>query len=331
MLGRHATAAQLERTIRSYRRCAPCSLDDANAVRAMRHLDCRWDDDGFLSVRGRLAPEEGALVVQALEAARQTLRDAAHTPNGRSDVSAETDTHAATGADALAFIAETALAGGLRSRPGGSRTELVVHVDADSLVAGDEHADGICHIEAGTSLHPEAARRLGCDASLVRVIERDGRPLSVGRRRRTVPAALRRALTMRERGCRFPGCGRTYGLDAHHVKHWAHGGETKLSNLVQLCRRHHRLVHEEGYSVQTEAAGFTFRDRDGRVIPQVLPAPPGRESRVREANRTHAPNIDRETCMPISRGERMDHAMAVDGLLAADGAFTDAPARASPR
>jgi hypothetical protein len=76
----------------------------------------------------------------------------------------------------------------------------------------------------------------------------DGSILDVGRRRRTLGPALRRALEYRDRGCRFPGCGLRF-TDAHHVRHWADGGETKLGNLVLLCRYHHRLVHEEGWKV----------------------------------------------------------------------------------
>ena len=320
MLGEHATAAQLEETVRKYRRCTAASLEEANAAHERRHLCCNWDDDGFLSIRGRLAPEEGAVVMQALELARETLRTGMRTPNGQADVSAETEPHETTKADALALMAETLLAGGAKERNGGARTELVVHVDADTL-ASDGDPGGSCHVEGGGSLHPEAARRLGCDAGLVRIVERDGRPLSVGRKRRTVSPALRRALAARDHGCRFPGCNRRRGIDAHHVQHWAHGGETKLANLVQLCRRHHRLLHERGYSVEAGAAGFVFRDRNGRAIPNVPRAPDGNEARIRSANQIQAPTIDPTTCMPIAGGERMDYAMTIDGLMATDCHF----------
>jgi hypothetical protein len=123
----------------------------------------------------------------------------------------------------------------------------VVHVDAAAL-AGDD--DGACQLEHGTALHPETARRLGCDASLVRIVERDGRPLSVGRRTRSVSPALRRALKSRDPICRFPGCDRRRFLHAHHLDHWASGGRTDLSNLVRLCSHHHRLVHEGGYRIE---------------------------------------------------------------------------------
>ena len=85
----------------------------------------------------------------------------------------------------------------------------------------------------------------------------DGEVLGVGRKTRTIPPALRRALESRDRGCRFPGCGLRF-TDAHHIVHWADGGETKLGNCLLLCRSHHRRVHEEGYQVCS--------DRDGRVV-----------------------------------------------------------------
>lgn len=108
----------------------------------------------------------------------------------------------------------------------------------------------LSHLEDGTRISAETSRRLSCDAGVVKVVRGpDGDVLNVGRRTRTVPPALRRALEVRDRGCRFPGCGLRF-TDAHHVEHWAHGGETKLENLILLCRFHHRLVHEEGWRVE---------------------------------------------------------------------------------
>jgi hypothetical protein len=98
----------------------------------------------------------------------------------------------------------------------------------------------------GAVLGPETARRLACDASLTRVvIDPDSQPLDVGRRTRLIPAAIRTALVVRDRGCTYPGCDRgPQWTDAHHVRHWSDGGTTSLDNLVLLCRQHHRTVHE---------------------------------------------------------------------------------------
>jgi hypothetical protein len=169
---------------------------------------------------------------------------------------------APTNAEALVLMAETLLASGPAERSAADSYQVVVHVDADSLGA----ADGAGQLDDGSPLHPETARRLACDASVVRILERDGRPLSVGRRTRTVPPALRRALQSRDRCCRFPGCTQRRFLHAHHIDHWAHGGPTELDNLVHLCRFHHRLVHEGGYTLE----------RSGRraSLPPARRAPP---------------------------------------------------------
>ncbi len=119
----------------------------------------------------------------------------------------------------------------------------------------------------------ETARRIACDAGKVRITHRSGQILSVGRKTRTIPPPIRRALEFRDQGCRFPGCTSKH-CDAHHIVHWADGGETKLSNLVLLCRRHHRLLHEGGFSVRmSEAGAVQFFQRRGRPLEQ-RPAPP---------------------------------------------------------
>jgi 5-methylcytosine-specific restriction endonuclease McrA len=101
----------------------------------------------------------------------------------------------------------------------------------------------------------------------------DGRLVEIGARTRTIPPALRRALYHRDRGCRFPGCGVRIA-EGHHIRHWARGGPTTLSNLAMLCRRHHRAGHEEGYQIVREANGaLTFRRPNGWSIPDV-PDPP---------------------------------------------------------
>ena len=105
----------------------------------------------------------------------------------------------------------------------------------------------------------ETARRIACDAGKVRITHRSGQILSVGRKTRTIPPPIRRALEFRDQGCRFPGCTSKH-CDAHHIVHWADSGETKLSNLVLLCRRHHRRLHEGGFSVSSAA-----REREVRA------------------------------------------------------------------
>jgi len=122
----------------------------------------------------------------------------------------------------------------------------------------------------------------------------------VGRKTRAVPPAIRRALRLRDRGCRFPGCTHTRHVDAHHVRHWADGGETKLSNLVELCSAHHRLLHEGGYGLRvTDDGALVFTRPDGERIPDV-PRPlvlSGDPVAVLMAGH-HRPGVSAETFRP---------------------------------
>ena len=89
---------------------------------------------------------------------------------------------------------------------------------------------------------------------------------------------MQRALRSRGHGCRFPGCTHDRFVDAHHIRHWANGGETSLDNLTLLCRRHHRLVHEGGFGVERIAAGaLRFTRPDGRVIAEHPRLPDARD------------------------------------------------------
>jgi hypothetical protein len=111
---------------------------------------------------------------------------------------------------------------------------------------------------------------LTCDCSLVTVIEdEDGNPLDVGRKRRTVTTALKRALWSRDRGCTFPGCRNKRYVEAHHIRHWANGGATRVENLALLCSQHHTLLHEGGFSIRRGDDGeIRFARGDGRLIPR---------------------------------------------------------------
>ena len=137
-------------------------------------------------------------------------------------------------ADAMGLLAETALHHGIDPGSPADRYQVVVHVDAPVLK--DPDAPGQSALEDGARVSAETSRRLACDASRVVMRHgRDGRVVEVAARTRTIPPALRRALHHRDRGCRFPGCGSRFG-QGHHIRHWAHGGPTKLSNLAMLCR-----------------------------------------------------------------------------------------------
>ena len=168
-------------------------------------------------------------------------------------------------ADALAWMAERMFESGDAPALAPDRHEIVVHVEADVLADGRA---GRCEIEHRTAIAAETARRLCCDAGIVPVVDgANGEPLSVGRRTRSIPPSVRRALASHDRGCRFPGYPATHRLHGHHVKHWANGGETSLDNLILLCPTHHRLVHEGGFDVQRlDDGGFRSTNPPGLAI-----------------------------------------------------------------
>lgn len=323
-LARHATAAQLDRIVRAARRVSAAEADEAQRKSYVRW---HWDDaDGCLRLDAKLPPEDGALFLRALEAARDTLhqeRAAESTEREGGSAEPQAPPPSPTNAESLVALAEAALARPPTGIPGGERYQVLVHVDAATLATDEPGAracgPGECAIADGPGISPETARRLSCDASLVRVVERDGVPLSVGRRTRTIPPALRRALLARDGRCQFPGCERRRFVDAHHIVHWAHGGETKLGNLVLVCRHHHRLLHEGGYTLTTDHRGRRrFRRPDGAPIPEapLVPANAGLEP---------APGSTM-----TGSGEGMDLRACVDAVLAASATAPAARGAGAP-
>ena len=170
--------------------------------------------------------------------------------------------------------------------------------------------------DGGIRVGQETARRIACDAATVTLQHGpDGGVLDVGRRTRTVSPALRRALAARDGQCRFPGC-EARRCDAHHVRHWADGGETALANLVLLCRRHHRAVHEEGFRVHVDGGAIGFLRPDGRPLPEAPDAPDWEGPALAPVDRRLADaglGIDAETA-PRWQGEPLDVGWAIDVL-----------------
>src|SRR5436853_1287897 len=321
-VGRAGTAEHVERIVRGWRRVDRLAEAKETARRhTSRALHVYQDENGMVVIRGPLAPEVGAALIQALTAAREALYQKAHAQNvsagtSGADVSTEPPTMPQQQADALALVAETALHHGIDPGAPGERYQVVVHVDTPVLADAD--APGQSVLDDGAHVSAETSQRLACDAS--RVVMRhdpDGRILEVGARTRTIPPALRRALHHRDRGCRFPGCGLRFG-QGHHIRHWAHGGPTTLSNLTMLCRRHHRAVHEEGYQVERQPDGeLRFRRPDGRPLPesQALPAVAADPVGMLRARHEECElNIHARTAMPGWLGERLDVGWAMDVL-----------------
>jgi hypothetical protein len=217
----------------------------------------------MLIVRGRLPPELGAVLQRALEAAADRLRqESDHTASAGTFL--DEVTPGQRRADALVRVAECALSAGLDRGTAGDRYQVVVHVDAATLhrrvrpPVPDDAGQAVVELnDAAVDVSAETAQRIACDVSVVVMHHgANGAVLDVGRKTRTIPAAIRRALAARDSRCQFPGC-TARRCDGHHITHWAAGGPTRLDNLILLCRRHHRVVHEDGYRV--------VRDRDGTV------------------------------------------------------------------
>ena len=360
------TAVHVEQVTRAWRR-VDRAAEIAEDGRRHLHRELRtWvDDDGMVVIRGRLAPEVGAAVLRALDAASEQLRtEAADAPEEDAPEASSEQRRA----DALGRVAEAALSAQLDPGTAGDRYQVVLHVDAETLARGAAAAQGADHpayVPAGTRrpadaadgsglgdadrvahggqavledagglrVSTETARRLACDAGRVVMTHgAAGQVLGVGRKTRTIPPALRRALAARDRRCRFPGC-TARRCDAHHVRHWAHGGATRLDNLVQLCRRHHRAAHEGGLQVTLDDVGAVrFTRADGRPLPEV-PEPP------RWTGAALAPvdgrlaaagiKIGPDTALPAWTGKRLDLGWALSVLwrprASPTGAASDEP------
>lgn len=322
----HGTTHHVETLVRQFRRVQEVEEQSREARQhAQRRLTYFHDDDGSLVVKLHLPAEGGALLLKALEAALAELplpgdcEDSLHVSAETSDSAfqAELPPLSARRADALVVLAESFLQHGAEALSGGDRHQIVVHVDECAL-AGRE--PGRCEHEDGPATPIETARRLACDASVVRIREDErGEPLDVGRKTRSIPPSLRRALKSRDQGCVFPGCGHRRYVDGHHIHHWAEGGETKLANLVSLCRFHHRAVHEGGMRVERlDDGAWRFTNARGESREACAPGrtlPFGDGSQLVADHRERGLAIDPRTAATRWRGERMDYGLAVEVLL----------------
>ena len=315
MIAEHGTASHVERLVRAFRRCQEAEeLSREARQQQNRGVMWRFDDDGSVVLTCRLPAETGAQMLKAIDVALE------HVPAG---TPGEKVPFSARRADALALVAESFLAHAAIETPGADRHQIVVHVAAETL---RDRTAGCCELEDGPSMAAETARRFACDASVVHLIEdKDGEPLNVGRKTRTISAPLRRLLQARDKGCRFPGCANSRYIDAHHIKHWANGGETKPSNLLSLCRFHHRAVHEGGIRIEwLDDGALRFVKQNGAPVDSVPPAftqPPGDWRHLAAGSRA-----------PLAswKGDRMDLGLGVEVLLQQTRRAQNVPAGTSP-
>jgi hypothetical protein len=334
-LALEATGAQLERLCRGYRSVLAADEAPAPEERSVRK---RLLSGGLVKVELVLSPDEADLVLRAIDRAREVHaeRQAAE-PVPPEPASAEpapveapsrppaeafsgppagvsAETPWPSRADGAVALAESFLAGHPVSGTGGDRFQVIVHLDQDVLGPDGALAGTL---EDGTHVSAETLRRVACDCGLVAA---GANELTIGRRARTIPPAIRRGLMLRDRGCVFPGCTHTRFLHGHHIRHWLHGGETSIDNLALLCTVHHHLVHEGGWKVARGADGtLVFASPAGRG----LPAEPPRErvgdilTWLGEWTGAHGVKVGPDTNMPRWDGTAPDYKLAVEALLAA--------------
>ena len=305
LFAEQTTGAQLEKICRKYSNVVRDPRPDDDERRSVRCIDLA---DGMTKFEAVMHPEDAALLMAAVERiAAERCRD----------VPAGTRPASPSRPDALVAMAEDVVRGTRRER---SPTEIVVSVSAETLYQPDADPTSVGETPDGTCLAPATVRRLACDCCVVNVVEDErGIPLSVGRRRRTLPPALKAALLRRDKTCRFPGCRARVFLQGHHLEHWVDGGKTSLDNALCLCGFHHRYVHEYNYTVEIDGIDAIFKDPFGRIVPANprLPAPPncGRATIV---ERNIDLDISAETPFLGWDGSPIDYGLAIDGLVTVD-------------
>jgi len=278
-LAKVMTMSQLRSSLKDYHYDAETEATKPKPREDDRSVSTGTDERGWWG-KIRLPADEGKVVEQALRSSHEDLleREQADTPEGD-------EVRKVTMADALVGVAESYLRQGEAAKPGSDRYQVMLHL---SPAVGD---DGTLILSAhlGVVL-PDAVRRLLlCDCTLTPVWERDGTPISMGRRTRALPRRMRKAVEHRDQGCRIPGCGRRRGLHLHHIVHWEDGGATDTSNLLSLCGFHHRLHHQGQLPISGNAdvdGGIEVLDPWGHVLdPSGTPITPARGATPAEAAR----------------------------------------------
>jgi len=334
-----ATGAQLERLCRGYRMVLERDWEPGQEERSVRQ---RRLPGGMVKLELVLEPDEADLILRAVDRAREVhaeqtrhaeqaapMAPAAQaaaislaaspssTPADRAAAERErisAETRWPSRADGVVKLAESFLSSHPVSGTGGERFQVVVHLDQDVL-GPDGSWTGT--LEDGTGVSAETLRRVACDCGLL-AVNHDGEALNIGRRARSIPPAIRRALMLRDHGCAFPGCTHTRFVHAHHIEHWLHGGQTSLDNLVMLCTFHHHLVHEGGWRVTADSDGtLSYHSPVGLWRTPWPPwehvdnAPVWLREWAEERGLSLGPELNR----PQWDGKHPDYALAVDALL----------------
>ncbi len=219
-------------------------LRDANEQHDRRYLYLSQTLDGVFYLNGRFDAESGAVVRTALDSVmKPPAADDDRMPKQRR-------------ADAWVEIARRQLDGGQLPEVGGQKPHLMVTVDMATLTK--DPGSRAAELEWSLPIPAETARRLACDAEITPILcGPESHQVEVVSSSRVIPPAMKRALTVRDKHCRFPGCDMPAAwTDGHHIKHWTDGGPTALSNLLLFCRRHHRFFHEGGWTLENAEGGL---------------------------------------------------------------------------
>ncbi len=256
-------------------------LDGEERLREQRRLHLSMTFLNMVKMDGLCDPESGDVILTAVNAvlddeAKHRSPDDVRTPSQRR-------------LDAMVEVCRRFLDRSDRPMVGGERPHVTVTVSAEMLMqpAGEVptrrgvmpvqvptvSSERLCELDHGGPVSVETARRLACDASVRRVVMAGAsEPLDVGRQTRVISPALRRAVILRDRHCQVPGCNRpARWCDVHHIKHWADGGETSMTNTALLCRRHHRMIHLGQFRMSLEDGRLLFRRPDGSVLERAPP------------------------------------------------------------
>jgi hypothetical protein len=308
----HGTATHVDRIVAGHRTVTR-NADPDRARRQLRRrgIWVRTEDDGAVTLTVRGTPDSIATILRAVDEAAKAGPELVDEPESPG---------AAKRVDALEHVASTFLDPDGPAGP--SRTELVVHADLETLTM---HEAGRAEIEGGASITTSTLDRLACDCGVRLTTEANGDTLDVGRRARTPPTALARAIRDRDRSrCRFPSCTHLGRLQIHHRVHWTHGGPTSKDNCFLVCRYHHRVLHEGGWHAEGRADGsLVFVDPDGRRVPEVAASPAASDPhQIRHQHDGLGVVIAADT---IERkgfpGDRLDLHHAVDALWNMDPPF----------
>jgi Domain of unknown function (DUF222) len=262
VVAKHGTANHVDRIVAGFltaKRNADPDLGRKQLARRGVWMETNDDGTATLTVTG--PPEVVALALKAFDAAAATLPDPVDEPERRG---------AARRFDGFEHVVRTYTEPHEEAAPD---VELVVHADLETLV---KREPGRAAIENGPGLSATTLERLACDCGLRLAIDHRGKTVDIGRRSRTVPSAMRRAIVDRDAGiCRFPGCTMKGRLQIHHGQPWSRGGHTKKPNLFLVCLYHHKVLHEGGWHATGDADGaLTFIDPHGRPTPEVSLPPP---------------------------------------------------------